>query len=303
MPRAANQQHKEMTMRSIFKGSITALVTPFKDDGSVDFETLAALVEWQIESGIDGLVPCGTTGESPTLSHEEHEAVVAAVVAAVRKRIPVLAGAGSNATAESLRLVRHAEKVGADGVLVITPYYNRPTQAGLVAHYRTIAAATRLPIVVYNVPGRTGINILPETLARLAEIETIVGVKEASGSLDQVSAILNSCNLDVLSGDDGLTLPIMAVGGCGVISVVANAAPRKMVALTRAVSKGDLANAERLHRELYPLCKALFLETNPIPVKAALAMLGKIRENLRLPLVPLSDIHRAAVRRALDNCS
>lgn len=290
-------------MRSIFKGSITALVTPFKDDGSVDFETLAALVEWQIESGIDGLVPCGTTGESPTLSHEEHEAVVAAVVAAVRKRIPVLAGAGSNATAESLRLVRHAEKVGADGVLVITPYYNRPTQAGLVAHYRTIAAATRLPIVVYNVPGRTGINILPETLARLAEIETIVGVKEASGSLDQVSAILNSCNLDVLSGDDGLTLPIMAVGGCGVISVVANAAPRKMVALTRAVSKGDLANAERLHRELYPLCKALFLETNPIPVKAALAMLGKIRENLRLPLVPLSDIHRAAVRRALDNCS
>jgi len=303
MPRAANQQHKEMTMRSIFKGSITALVTPFKDDGSVDFETLAALVEWQIESGTDGLVPCGTTGESPTLSHEEHEAVVAAVVTSVRKRIPVLAGAGSNATAESLRLVRHAEKVGADGVLVITPYYNRPTQAGLLAHYRTIAAATRLPIVVYNVPGRTGTNILPETLAQLAQIETIVGVKEASGSLDQVSAILNTCNLDVLSGDDGLTLPIMAVGGCGVISVVANAAPRKMVALTRAVSKGDLANAERLHRELYPLCKALFLETNPIPVKAALAMLGKIRENLRLPLVPLSNTHRAAVQRALNDCS
>ncbi len=280
-------------MRGTFKGSIVALVTPFADDGSIDFATLARLVEWQIESGTDGIVPCGTTGESPTLSHAEHEAVVAAVVTAVRKRIPVLAGAGSNSTAESLRLVRFAEQVGADGALVITPYYNKPTPAGLIAHYHAVAAATRLPIVMYNVPGRTGINLMPETVALLAQTPNIIGIKEASGSLDQVSSILQLCKIDVLSGDDGLTLPIMAVGGCGVISVVANVAPKKMVAMTRAVLKGDLANAERLHRELYPLCKALFVETNPIPVKAALAMLGKIRENLRLPLVPLSATHRA----------
>ncbi|MCX7002400.1 MAG: 4-hydroxy-tetrahydrodipicolinate synthase [bacterium] len=289
-------------MRGVFKGSIVAIVTPFFDDGKIDFATLERLVEWQIESGTDGIVPCGTTGESPTLSHEEHEAVVAAVVAAVRKRIPVLAGAGSNNTTESLRLVRFAEKAGADGALVITPYYNKPTPAGLVAHYQTIAAATRLPIVMYNVPGRTGINLLPETVALLAQTPNIIGIKEASGSLDQVSSILQLCKIDVLSGDDGLTLPIMAVGGCGVISVVANVAPKKMVAMTRAMLKGDLANAERLHREVYPLCKALFVETNPIPVKAALAMMGKIRENLRLPLVPLSAAQRvplAEVVRAI----
>jgi 4-hydroxy-tetrahydrodipicolinate synthase len=274
-------------------------VTPFTDDGRVDFATLAQLVEWHIECGTDGIVPCGTTGESPTLSHEEHEAVVEAVVKAVRKRIPVLAGAGSNNTTESLRLVRFAEKVGADGVLVITPYYNKPTQAGMVAHYQTIAAATTLPIVMYNVPGRTGVSLAPETVAQLAQTPTIVGIKEASGSLDQVSSILQLCKIDVLSGDDGLTLPIMAVGGCGVISVVANVAPRKMVALTRAVLKGDLANAERLHRELYPLCHALFVETNPIPVKAALAMMGKCREHVRLPLVPLSAGARAQVQAAL----
>ncbi len=282
-------------MRGTFKGSIVALVTPFAEDGSVDFATIEQLVEWQIESGTDGIVPCGTTGESPTLSHEEHEAVVAAVVKAVRKRIPVLAGAGSNNTTESLRLVRFAEHVGADGALVITPYYNKPTQAGMVAHYQAIAAATRLPIVMYNVPGRTGINLTPETVAHLAQTPNIIGIKEASGSLDQVSSILQLCKIDVLSGDDGLTLPIMAVGGCGVISVVANVAPKKMVALTRAVLKGDLANAERLHREIYPLCKVLFVETNPVPVKAALAMMGRIRENLRLPLVPLGAAHRAQV--------
>jgi len=286
-------------MRSIFKGSIVAVVTPFGADGSIDFATLERLVEWQIESGTDGIVPCGTTGEIPTLSHEEHEAVVAAVVKAVRKRIPVLAGAGSNNTTESLRLVRFAEQAGADGALVITPYYNKPTQAGLIAHYHALAAATRLPIVMYNVPGRTGISLLPETVAQLAQTPNIIGIKEASGSLDQVSSILQLCKIDVLSGDDSLTLPLMAVGGCGVISVVANVAPRKMVALTRAVLKGDLANAERLHRELYPLCKALFVETNPIPVKAALAMMGKIQEHLRLPLVPLGAAHRAHVAEAV----
>lgn len=286
-------------MRSIFRGSIVALVTPFKDDGSVDYDALAALVEWQIASGTNGIVPCGTTGESPTLTHEEHEEVVAAVVKLVRKRVPVLAGAGSNCTAESLRLVRHAEKVGADGVLVITPYYNKPTQAGLIAHYKSVAGATSLPVVIYNVPGRTGVCIAPETVAELAQVENIVGIKEASGSVDMTSAILTSCNIDVLSGDDSLTLPIMAVGGCGVISVAANVVPEKMVALTRAVAKGDLPTAERLHRQLYPLFRALFIETNPVPVKAALAMMGKIRENYRLPLVPMQPGNRAKLEEAL----
>jgi len=275
-------------------------VTPFKDDGAVDFEALAGLVEWHIASGTNAILPCGTTGESPTLTHEEHEQVVGEVVKMVNKRVPVLAGAGSNCTAESLRLVRHAERVGADGVLVITPYYNKPTQAGLVAHYRAVAAATALPVVIYNVPGRTGVSILPETVAELAEVKNIVGVKEASGSVDNVSAILTSCNVDVLSGDDSLTLPIMAVGGCGVISVAANVVPQKMAALTRAVAKGDLATAERLHRQLYPLCRALFMETNPGPVKAALAMMGKIRENYRLPLVPMQPGNRAKLQAVLE---
>lgn len=287
-------------MRSIFRGSVVAIVTPFKDDGSVDFDALAGLVEWQIASGTNGILPCGTTGESPTLTHEEHEQVVAEVVKMVKKRVPVLAGAGSNCTAESLRLVRHAEKVGADGVLVITPYYNKPTQAGLIAHYRAVAEATKLPIIIYNVPGRTGVSILPETVAQLAEIKNIVGVKEASGSVDNTSAIVTSCNVDVLSGDDSLTLPIMAVGGCGVISVAANVVPAKMAALTRAVTKGDLATAERLHRQLYPLCRALFIETNPVPVKAALAMMGKIKETYRLPLVPMQPANRAKLQAVLE---
>ncbi len=288
-------------MRSMFRGSVVAIVTPFTDDGAVDFDALAALVEWHIASGTNAILPCGTTGESPTLSHEEHEQVVARVVTMVNKRVPVLAGAGSNCTAESLRLVRHAERVGADGVLVITPYYNKPTQAGLLAHYQAVAAATALPIIIYNVPGRTGVSILPETVAQLAAIKNIAGVKEASGSVDVASAILTSCNVDVLSGDDSLTLPIMAVGGCGVISVAANVVPDKMAALTRAVAKGDLATAEQLHRLLYPLCRALFIETSPGPVKAALAMMGKIRENYRLPLVPLQPANRAKLQAVLEN--
>ena len=285
-------------MRSIFKGSIVALVTPFKN-GAVDYDTLRELIEWQIASGTNGIVPCGTTGESPTLSHAEHDEVVAATVKAVRKRVPVLAGAGSNSTEEALRLTTHAEESGADGVLVITPYYNKPTQAGLIAHFEAVAAHTKLPVVMYNVPGRTGVSIAPETVAHLAAIPNIVGVKEASGSIDQASAILTSCQIDLLSGDDSLTLPLMAVGGCGVISVVANVAPQKMVALTRAVFKGDLPAAEQLHRELFPLCKAMFIETSPIPVKTALAMMGKIREEFRLPLVPLSPQNREKVRAAI----
>jgi len=287
-------------MRSIFKGSLVALVTPFAEDGSVDHDTIRELVEWHIQSGTNGIVPCGTTGESPTLSHQEHDAVVTTVVEAVNKRVPVLAGCGSNATAETLRLAKHAQDVGADGALVITPYYNKPTQAGLIAHFETVAASTSLPIVIYNVPGRTGVNIDPETVVKLAVVENIVGIKEASGSLDQASSILTQCKIDLLSGDDSINLPLMAIGGCGIISVVANVVPDQMAALTHAALKGDMAIAEQLHHKLYILCKVLFIETNPIPVKAALAMMGKIREDLRLPLVSLSDEHRETVRQALQ---
>ena len=287
-------------MRSIFKGSLVALVTPFAEDGSVDHDTIRELVEWHIQSGTNGIVPCGTTGESPTLSHQEHDAVVTTVVEAVNKRVPVLAGCGSNATAETLRLVKHAQDVGADGALVITPYYNKPTQAGLIAHFETVAASSSLPVVIYNVPGRTGVNINPETVVKLAQIDTIVGIKEASGSLDQASLILTQCKIDLLSGDDSINLPLMAIGGCGIISVVANVVPDQMAALTHAALKGDMAIAEQLHHKLYNLCKVLFVETNPIPVKAAMAMMGKIREDLRLPLVSLSEEYRETVRQALQ---
>ncbi len=286
-------------MRSIFKGSIVAIVTPFNEDGSIDFDSLEKLVEWHVAAGTNGILPCGTTGESPTLSLEEHDQVIATVIKAADKRVPVLAGAGSNSTAEALRLVKHAEDAGADGALVITPYYNKPTQAGLIAHFEKIASETKLPIVIYNVPGRTGVSIAPDTVAELAAIDNIVGIKEASGSLDQASSILTKCDIDLLSGDDSLTLPLMSVGGCGVISVVANVAPERMVALTRAVFDGDLPAAEKLHRELYPLCKAMFIETNPLPVKTALAIMGKIREKFRLPMVPMSPANREILAKAL----
>jgi 4-hydroxy-tetrahydrodipicolinate synthase len=280
-------------MRSIFKGSIVALVTPFNDDGAVAFDTIKELVEWHIASGTDGILPCGTTGESPTLSHAEHDQVVETVVQAANGRVPVLAGAGSNSTAEALRLVQHAEECGANGALVITPYYNKPTQAGLIAHFEAVAAGTSLPIIIYNVPGRTGVDIAPETVAHLAKIDNITGVKEANPLVDHASEILMRCSIDLLSGNDSLTLPLMAIGGCGVISVIANIVPKEMNMLTKAVAKGDLSAAEQLHRTLYPLCRAAFLETNPMPVKAALAAMGKIKENLRLPLVKMSDRPRA----------
>ncbi len=286
-------------MRSIFKGSIVALVTPFNQDGSINFDKIKELVEWHIESGTTGILPCGTTGESPTLTHDEHDKVVETVVKAVNKRVPVLAGAGSNSTAETVRLVKKAEDVGADGVLVITPYYNKPSQKGMKAHFQKAASETSLPVVIYNVPSRTGVSIAPETVAELAEIENITSIKEASGSLDQASSILNLCKIDLLSGDDGLTLPLMAIGGCGVISVVANVVPAKMVALTKAISKGDLPIAEQLHRELHLMCKNMFVETNPVPAKTALAMMGKIEENFRLPLVPISDKNRKIVAETL----
>lgn len=286
-------------MRSIFKGSIVALITPFRKNGSIDHGLVRELVEWHIASGTDAIVPCATTGESPTLSHDEHDEVIATVVKAVNKRIPVLAGCGSNCTEESLRLIKHAESVGADGALVITPYYNKPTQEGMLAHYESLASATKLPIVIYNVPGRTGVNIKPETVAKLAKIENIVGIKEASGSLDQASEIMRLTDLDVLSGEDSLNFPLMAIGAVGVISVVANVVPDLVAKLADAAQNGDMEEGRRLHKLLFPLSKALFAETNPCPVKAAMAMLGKCENVLRLPLVPVRKDTEELVRKAL----
>ncbi len=286
-------------MRSIFKGSIVALITPFRKNGSIDHGLVRELVEWHIASGTSAIVPCATTGESPTLSHDEHDEVIATVVKAVNKRIPVLAGCGSNCTEESLRLIKHAESVGADGALVITPYYNKPTQEGMLAHYESLANATKLPIVIYNVPGRTGVNIKPETVAKLAKIENIVGIKEASGNVDQASEIMRLTDLDVLSGEDSLNFPLMAIGAVGVISVVANVVPDLVAKLADAAMKGDMEEGRRLHKLLFPLSKALFAETNPCPVKAAMAMLGKCENVLRLPLVPVRKETEELVRKAL----
>jgi len=286
-------------MRSIFKGSIVALITPFRKNGSVDHGLVRELVEWHIASGTGAIVPCATTGESPTLTHDEHDEVIATVVKAVNKRIPVLAGCGSNSTEESLRLIKHAESVGASGALVITPYYNKPTQEGLKAHYQTLAAATSMPIVIYNVPGRTGVNIKPATVAELAKIPNIVGIKEASGSLEQASEIMALCDLDVLSGEDALNFPMMACGAVGAVSVVANVVPDLMAKLTNAALAGDLEEGRLLHKKLFKLSRALFAETNPCPVKAALAMLGKCGNVLRLPLVPVRKSTEDLLRETL----
>jgi 4-hydroxy-tetrahydrodipicolinate synthase len=282
---------------SVFQGVLTALVTPFRD-GAVDERALVELVELQIAAGVDGLVPCGSTGESATLSHAEHRRVVEVVVAAARGRVQVVAGTGSNSTREAIELTRHAKDAGADGALLISPYYNRPTQAGIVAHYAEIARETGLPLLVYNIPGRTASNILPETMARLADIEQVVGVKEASGDLAQISRVIAGTADDfrVLSGDDVLTLPVLALGGHGVISTTSNVAPSEVVELVRAFRAGDLARARDLHYRLLPLFDALFAETNPIPVKAALAMRGAIRDEIRLPLTRLGEPARERLR-------
>ncbi len=284
----------------MFEGVLTALVTPFRE-GQVDEPALRNLVEQQIEAGVDGLVPCGSTGEAATLSHGEHRRVVEIVVHAARGRVPVVAGTGSNSTREAIDLTRHAKEAGADGALLISPYYNKPTQQGIYEHYAAIARETEFPLVVYNIPGRTASNILPETLARLAEIEQVVGVKEASGDLEQVSKVLSLCPEDfaVLSGDDALTLPILAVGGRGVISTCSNLVPTEMAELVRAFRAGELDRARDVHRRLLPLFAVLFCETNPIPVKAAVAMLGAIGEEIRLPLTPLSAPNRERLRGVL----
>jgi 4-hydroxy-tetrahydrodipicolinate synthase len=284
----------------VFEGVLTALVTPFSN-GAVDERALHQLVEHQIGAGVDGLVPCGSTGESATLSHAEHRRVVEVVVAATRGRVPVLAGPGSNNTADAIDLTRHAKDAGADRALLISPYYNRPTQQGIIEHYARVARETSFPLVIYNIPSRTASNILPETMARLADVEQIVGVKEASGDMNQIAQVIARCPEDftVLSGNDGETLPLLAIGGRGVISTTANVAPQEMVGLVRAFRAGDLARAREMHYRLLPLFDILFCETNPIPVKAALALRGTISEELRLPLTPLTERNRERIQVVL----
>ena len=288
-------------MRKSFQGSMVALVTPFRD-GKVDEAKLRELVELHVKSGTDGLVPCGTTGESPTLSHAEHKRVIEVVIETAARRIAVVAGTGSNSTAEAIDMTVHAARAGADGALLVSPYYNKPTQQGLYEHFRAIAqAAPELPLILYNIQSRTGVNIETDTVKRLAEIPNIVGVKEASGNLDQMTAVVLACGPDfsVVSGDDSLTLPLMAVGGRGVISVLANLLPKEVAELTRAALDGDWKRARELHWKLFPICRAMFVETNPIPVKEAMAMLGMIRAEWRLPMCPMSDANRARLRSVL----
>lgn len=283
------------------RGCMTALVTPFRD-GALDAEALERLVEAQIQGGVAALVPCGSTGEAATLSHAEHTEVVRLVVSFAHKRVPVIAGTGSNSTAEAIELTRAAKQAGADAALLITPYYNKPTQEGLYRHYRAVAEATRFPLILYNIPGRTACKLEATTIARLCEMEEIVGLKDSTGSLDEVQEVIRLCGdrLAVLSGDDSLTLPILAVGGSGVISVASNVLPRRCVQLVDAALEGDWPRARQLHYELLPLFRALFLETNPIPIKAALAMLGVCRDELRLPLVPMSPQPRERLRAVLQ---
>jgi 4-hydroxy-tetrahydrodipicolinate synthase len=290
-----------MTAKTRFRGSFTALVTPFKN-GSVDEKAFRELVEWQIAEGTNGLVPVGTTGESPTLSHKEHEQVVEWCVDQAKGRVPVVAGAGSNSTAEAVSLSKHAEKAGADAVLVVTPYYNKPTQEGLYQHYKAIANGTSLPIVLYNVPGRTGVNIDVATVVRLAEIPNIVGTKEASANVIQMCEIYASVpeRFLLLGGDDPLTVAVMAIGGRGIISVASNAAPAEMVQIMEMAEKGDFAGARRLHSWLLPLIQVNFIEANPIPVKAAMAAMGLIEEAYRLPLVSPSAASRDRILNVLQ---
>ena len=284
----------------MFKGSIVAIVTPFKN-GAVDQEKLRQLVEFQIEGGTDAIVPCGTTGEASTLDYDEHIGVVKTVIDQVKGRVPVIAGTGSNSTAEAIELSQKAKEAGADGVLLVTPYYNKPTQEGLVRHYTAIADAVAIPQILYNVPGRTGVNMLPETVARLAPHRNIVAIKEATGSLQQASEVLALCGdqIDVLSGDDFITFPLMACGAKGVISVLANIMPKAVGDLTDAFYAGDLATARRLHLETLKISNAMFIESNPIPVKTALGLMGKCSDEVRLPLCPMGEANKAKLAAIL----
>lgn len=283
----------------MFTGSMVALVTPFIN-GKVDEAKIPELVEFQISRGTDVICPCGCTGEAATLSHDEQIRIVRTVVETVAGRVKVVAGTGSNSTEEALHLTKRAKEAGADGALMITPYYNKPPQRGLKLHYERIAGAVDLPIMLYNVPSRTGVNMLPETVAELSQIENIVAIKEASGNVDQVSSILSMCDITVLSGDDSLTLPMLAVGAKGVVSVAANVAPAEVAALIDSFNICNMDEAQRIHYQLLPLFKALFCETNPIPVKRALSMMGFITNELRPPLTPLAPEHEPRLRTVLE---
>ena len=284
----------------MFKGSIVAIVTPFKK-GKVDEKALGNLIEWHISQGTHGIVPCGTTGESATLDYKEHYRVIEFTIKAVNKRVPVIAGTGANATDETVMLTKQAKKYGADAALLVTPYYNKPTQEGLYRHYKKIAESVDIPLVLYNVPGRTAVNLLPSTVARLAEIKNIVAIKEASGDMKQVSEVIRLCGdrITVISGDDFTTLPLLALGGKGVISVSANVAPKDVSTMCSSWLKGQYDKARAIHYKLEPLNAVMFIETNPIPVKTALAMMGKIQEELRLPLCEMSSANKEKLRKVL----
>ncbi|MCF8042090.1 MAG: 4-hydroxy-tetrahydrodipicolinate synthase [Desulfarculaceae bacterium] len=286
----------------MLKGAMVALVTPFTADGQVDEESLRRLIEWHIESGTDGIVPCGTTGESPTLSHDEHRRVVEITVEQVNKRVPVVAGAGSNSTAEAIALTQHAKQVGADAALLVTPYYNKPTQEGVYRHFAAVAKEASFPLVPYNIAGRTGTNIEPATMARLAELPEVIACKEASGNISQMAEIYYLCGdkMDLLSGDDNMILPLLSIGGKGIISVVNNIIPSEMSQLCRLWFDGDLDGARDIYYKILPLCKAMFIETNPIPVKVAMGVLGRIpNASLRLPLCEMAPANLERLKKAL----
>ena len=286
----------------MFEGAMVALVTPFKK-GKVDEKKLAEIVEFHIKNGTSGIVPCGTTGESATLSYEEHDRVIEIVIEAANKKVAVIAGTGSNSTAEALMLTKHAKKAGADASLQVSPYYNRPTQEGLYQHFKTIAEEIDMPMIVYNIASRTGVNIEPETMQRLSKVRNIAGVKESSGSLEQMSRIRYLCGdkFDLISGDDALTLPLLAIGGTGVISVVNNIVPKDVAEMVAKFKKGDLEGARKLHYKLLPLIKAVFLETNPVPVKTAMALMGMIEPGVRLPLWEMSEPNLEKLKKALKD--
>ena len=283
----------------MFKGTFVAMVTPFLRDGKIDEKALRKEVDFLVQSGVDGLVPCGSTGEAATLTHEEQKSVISMVVEQARKKALVVAGTGSNSTEEAVDLTRHAKKTGADGVLLITPYYNKPTPEGQYLHFEKAAKAVDIPIVLYNIPGRTGVNMTPATIARLAKISNIVAIKESSGSMDQVSQIRQLCDITVLSGDDSLTLPMMAIGATGVISVAANILPKETTQMVNNFLNGKIAAAQKLHYHLLSLAQVLFIETNPIPVKTALALMRKIDLEFRLPLCPMQPENEAKLKKVL----
>lgn len=286
----------------MFKGSIVAIVTPFKNN-KVDEKALGDLIEWHIAEGTHAIVPCGTTGESATLEYDEHYRVIEFTIQAVNGRVPVIAGTGANSTSETVMMTGKAKELGADGALLVAPYYNKPTQEGLYRHYKEIAGKVDIPMVLYNVPGRTAVNILPQTVARLAELENVVALKEATGNLAQVSEVLRLCGdrISLLSGDDFTTFPLMTLGGKGTISVSANVAPGDLSAMCSALLEGEYDKARELHFKLEPLNKGMFIETNPISVKTALSLMGKIEEEMRLPLCPMSSENKGRLRNVLKN--